>query len=285
MIVVDDHSDDDTVARIAEYVPSNIRLKLLKTEKNVMAGGARNIGLKNATGQYISFIDSDDWIDSNFLASLLEVIQSTNSDVAVCGVKREYSNAKNSTVRYAYNKNNVINGDFALSLLSRVIDQDISISAIVCNKLFRTQFIIDQNLQFFENCHNEDDVFIFSAFLHTDSVAITNQTNYHLYQRQNSASRDFSTKHIDDLFFAFKEIKKILIAKDLYCKYKYHYYAFFEKCLNYIIESIRRSEQDDQKINQYFKYAYSLKQDAISMIEFIDYCGHRRLESFFSDNS
>lgn len=281
IIVIDDQSSDDTVDKLTEYADRHPRFKLLKTDKLLMAGGARNLGLEIANGQYISFIDSDDWIDTDFLLCMVTAIEKANADIAVCGVKREYMNAKDSTVRYNYNSSNIIDGNFALLLLSRMVDQDVSISAIVCNKLFRSSFISDHELRFFSNCFNEDDIFVFNAFFEADAVAITNKTNYHLFQRRNSASRKFEKKHIDDLFFAFQEIRNLLTRHKLFEEYKQHYYAFFEKCLTYLIETIRLSEQDDRIIDGYFKYAYSLNQDAITMTEFIDYCGNRRLERFF----
>ena len=281
ILVVDDQSSDDTLEKLTAYADRHPRFKLLHTKKPIMAGGARNLGLEIATGQYVSFIDSDDWIDTDFLFCLVAAIEEANADIAVCGVKREYPNAKDSTVRYKYNTSKIIDGKFALLLLSRMVDQDVSISAIVCNKLFRSRFIANHQLWFFENRLNEGDIFIFNAFFEADVVAITNKTNYHIFQRRNSVSSNFEKKHVDDWFFAFQEIRKLLTRKKSFQQYKQHYYAFFEKCLTYVIETMRLSEQDDRKINDYLKYAYSLSEEAISMAEFIDYCGSRRLERFF----
>lgn len=282
IIAVDDLSTDNTVDILEDYTKRFKNISLIKLTDKLLAGGARNAGLEAAKGEYISFIDSDDWIDSNFFYYLLDIITVNDLEIAICGVKREYDNAKNSLVRYKYSTQNIIDGKYALMLLSRMLDQDISISSIVCNKLFQSNFIKHAGLKFLENCLNEDDVFTFNAFLVANKVGITDKTFYHLYQRRNSLSRGFSRKHVDDLFVAFKEIRDMLTSMDKFETLKYCYYAFFEKCLSYLIESMVATEQDVDVVNAYFKYAYSISSDAISINEFIDYCGSSRIINFFA---
>jgi glycosyltransferase involved in cell wall biosynthesis len=281
IIAVDDLSTDNTLELLYSYARANSNMRVICLSSKGLAGGTRNAGLNKAKGKYISFIDSDDWIDTNYYHYLINAIESANADLALCGVKRESDNVRNSCIRYKYDTHNVIEGRYALVLLSRMIDQDISISAIVCNKLFKASFLKEKNLKFLENSFNEDDLFTFQAFIEAGKVAITSDTNYHLYQRKNSVSRSFTKKHIDDLFEAFLKIRQTLNSKKLFEDYKHCYYAFFEKCFSYLIETLIISEQDDEIINQYFKYAYSTCGDAISANEFIEYWGNKRIMDFF----
>ena len=282
ILVIDDMSTDSTVEILNEYAEKFNFINVYKTGKKLMAGGARNVGIDNAKGKYISFVDNDDWVDTNYYHYMVQAIDKENVDIAVSGVKREWSNSKNSAYRYKYNEQNIIDGNYALILLSRVIDQDISISAIVTNKLYKSSFINEYGFRFLENNFNEDDVFTFNAFLNCNRVCITDKTHYHLFQRKNSASRGFSKKHIDDMFFSFKEIREILIKRDQFDEYKGCYYSFFEKCLVYLIESINLSENDDEVINDYYKYAHSINNGAVKFDEFIEYCGNIRLQNFFN---
>lgn len=281
IIAVDDQSSDETLKILKKYSRIKRCMTVLEMEYKGLAGGARNLGLSIAKGKYISFVDSDDWVDTNFLYYLLKSISQNQSDISLCSVKREYDNIKNSSVRYRYNTENVISGIYAIHLMSRDIDQDISISPIVCNKLYRKQFLDDCNISFKENSLNEDDIFTFSVFLEAQEVSITGMTNYHLYQRRNSVSRHFTMKHIDDLFDAFNTIKEILKDKDCYESMKKEYYAFFEKCFSFAVESMLNSVQDDQEISAYFKYAYKASRLVIPFDEFIDHCGNKRLIEFF----
>jgi len=282
IILVDDMSSDHTPDILCSYANQFENIKLLKMKTKKTAGAARNVGIENSKGKYISFIDSDDWIDSDYYHHMLLTIKKDNTDIAISGVKREYENHKNSSVRYKYNSENIITGEYAITLLSRVIDQDISISSIVCNKLFRAKLIRGKGHRFIEKCNNnEDDIFTFNIFLDAKKVGINNKTNYHQYQRRGSVSRNFTKKHIDDLFFAFECISKTLKRRNLYKKYKLHYYAFFEKCLSYLLEAMRLSEQDESIISGYLVYAYLKSKNSIPYDEFIEYCGSKRIESFF----
>ena len=281
IITVDDQSTDDTRRVLQNYKTSLNNFSYFETPNRLMAGGARNIGLDHHKGKYVCFIDSDDWIDTNYLHYMISSIEEENSDVSISGVKREYPNAKDSEEHYKYNRKNVINGRYALCLLSRVIDQDIAISAITTNKIYRSQFIKKHRLRFLENSINEDDVFMFKVFLDATRVSITHMTYYHHFQRPNSISRSFSRKNFSDLMNAFNEIRTVLEDRNIFSEFRHHYYSFFEKCLQYVLESMRMAEQDEQTINAYLKYAYEISHETVSIQEFIEYCGYRRIERFF----
>lgn len=282
IIIVDDQSSDGTPEIIEGYKSRYEHLRLFKTQTRLLAGGARNIGLGNSRGKFVCFLDSDDWIDSNFLHCMIESIESAEADVAICGVKKEYANAKDSEFHYRYNVSNTISGTYALCLLSRVIDQDVAISAIPTNKIFRADFIRKNRLRFLENSINEDDVFMFMAFVYADRVSITDKVNYHLFQRPNSISRQFSKRNISDLFDAFRTMRGELERLDLFSKYKREYCSFLEKCLQFVFETMRLAEQDERALTNYLNYAYEISEGAIEPREFIEYCGHRRIERFFA---
>jgi glycosyltransferase involved in cell wall biosynthesis len=284
VIAINDQSTDNTLEILETYVEKIKNFKIISSARKGLAGGARNLGLDHATGEFISFVDGDDWIDTNYYFHMLAQIQASNSDVCIAGVKREYDNIKNSSVRYQYNANNTIDGDFALALLTRVIDQDVSISAIVSNKLFRATFLRNNKFRFLENSLNEDDLFMFQIFLSATRVSLSSETYYHLYQRSNSASRSISTRHIDDLFDAFCRIKESLNQSGSYEKYRGHYYAFFDKCFNYLLESLKLSTPDEKSRSDFLVRVLATSSTAIAFDEYIHHCGSERLIKFFSLN-
>lgn len=82
VIVVDDCSVDDSISIISKYEDS--RLRILKLEKNSGAAAARNFGIKHAKGEYISFLDSDDYYEPNFLENTYEELSKTREAVGFC---------------------------------------------------------------------------------------------------------------------------------------------------------------------------------------------------------
>ncbi len=86
IIVVDDCSTDTTSYIIQKFCKLDNRIRHIKLPANKGVGYARNIGIKNATGEYLGFVDSDDWIDSNMYSNLIEACQTNNTDIALCSI-------------------------------------------------------------------------------------------------------------------------------------------------------------------------------------------------------
>lgn len=91
IILVDDCSTDASPAICDKYAAIDSRIKVLHKETNEGLGYARNSGMKMATGTYLTFVDSDDWIDENMYEMMLSALLDTGSELAVCRYKSVYS--------------------------------------------------------------------------------------------------------------------------------------------------------------------------------------------------
>ena len=86
IIAVNDASTDNSLDVLRKYEKENPgKVKVIDSPRNRKQGGARNLGLKEATGEWIGFIDSDDWISSDFYESLIQKGEETGADVVGCG--------------------------------------------------------------------------------------------------------------------------------------------------------------------------------------------------------
>ena len=119
IIIVDDASTDNT---------PNIALKLSKQYENILflpltvshgPGGARNKALLKATGKYVAFIDSDDWVDLNYFQVMYEMAEKLNADVVNCGLIREYDyTLPNPIYKCYYNQEHLLSGDTAFRIMT-----------------------------------------------------------------------------------------------------------------------------------------------------------------------
>lgn len=89
-IIIDDGSTDNSTEICDRFALNNNRFKVIH-QQNKGVSEARNIGLEIASAQYIAFIDSDDWIDSNYLEVLYNLINLANADAAQCGYVKEFT--------------------------------------------------------------------------------------------------------------------------------------------------------------------------------------------------
>lgn len=87
LIIVNDCSTDNSLKIINEFRDKDKRIKLINNENNIGCGMSRYLALKEAKGDYISFIDGDDYIDETFLEKLYEAVIKNNADISCCFTK------------------------------------------------------------------------------------------------------------------------------------------------------------------------------------------------------
>ena len=192
IIIIDDGSTDNSGIICEEYSKRDKRIKVVHTE-NAGAARARNIGLDMAKGEYISFIDSDDWIMLNFLSTLLYLCKDNDADIAKCetiDVKDEnFKINNNNTEIKIYNSKEIMNSIYSQPKLFNVA---------VMNKLYKRK--IFENLRFKEGIINEDEDILCKVIYNAETIVITNQVLYCYFLSENSVTRSkFRVKNLDIL--------------------------------------------------------------------------------------
>lgn len=183
IIIVDDASTDNTVDLLREKYEQNRAVRCIShtpTQKK-WTGAARNTGIRNATGDFIFFLDSDDWIDTNALKTLLEIALETDADVVACGVRKVWD---------SHSIENWHGKDFACQGGVEALHYYYMhyIGSIVWNKLYKNSLFTSSNLLFPEEYGHEDVLFtaqMANSCKHYVSIS-TPLINY--YQRDNSTS-------------------------------------------------------------------------------------------------
>lgn len=90
LIIVDDNSTDNTEEVVGHFIDKNKNIKYLKNKKNLGAGTSRNIGYKHSSGEYVTFIDSDDWADLAAYKTAVDFLDDNpDCKIAIWGIKNE----------------------------------------------------------------------------------------------------------------------------------------------------------------------------------------------------
>lgn len=277
VVVVDDCSNDKTVEIVTQYKHLHSNLTIITHSKNMGTGVARNTGLSLAKSKYIAFLDSDDWMDTNAYLKMVDTLENTSADIALCGIRTEYSNSLLSTLRYHYPHSNLISADFALSLLSQTEMQDAFISPMVGNKVFRLDFLNKYKLRFPERSLFEDDEFMFLALCHANSVALVPDTYQHYYQRESSAMHTFSNKSTDCLLQTFIGIRDHLSCNGIFSTHKNQYYSFLDRCLSSLLDTMFSCEQSVAAQRKHLVYLLDRLFDTFTTQELLSHIEPSRL--------
>lgn len=217
IICVDDGSTDQSGAILDEIKKGEGRLKVIHTEKRGVSA-ARNLALASATGDYIGFVDSDDYIDEKMYENLVDLITTNNVDFVICG----YYMVDEKTITRAVNKEKVPERQMDRSEALYYIykrDEYKAVAGYLWNKLFRRELIKSkqgkQLIKFDEELDiGEDIVFLAEVCRHVKNVWYTEKALYYYYQRHNSAVHD-SIRQLKGMSWSTAYEKVIRIYEDM----------------------------------------------------------------------
>lgn len=208
VILVNDGSIDHSESICMDFVKVDTRFKYF-TKVNGGASSARNLGLDNAQGKYITFIDADDWVDENHLEVLINNIKENNSDMAVSSIKkfdnvsrfkfRVYSNQEKYLLNY-----NKLNREEFLVILPKLIHASNSYK-IAVSKLFKKELVMD--IRFDESIvYGEDLDFFFKIYNNISIILCVDEVTY-VYRRHNeSTSSKFNQQYAEQELLIYKKI-------------------------------------------------------------------------------
>lgn len=197
IICVNDGSTDNCGKILAEFAAKDKRIKII-TQKNSGLSAARNAGLKIATANYISFIDSDDFVHPQFLEILYNAIQTNNSDIAGCNFAKIFDDKEILKIENTSSK-------IYTPALNVLLDQRNFIHFNVWNKLYRRETV--QNISFVEGIYYEDWVFNTCVFAAIKSFAWINLPLYGYRISDNSIMRSkYTLKKLHDYITGINEV-------------------------------------------------------------------------------
>ena len=252
IICVNDGSTDKSLEILNDYASADDRIKVF-TQENKRQGAARNLGLDKSSGDYVYFMDSDDYIDLSTIEKLYNNGISNNSDIVVSKIARftddcdkidysipgfdfetQFKNVDFNDFTFNYNdiKQYVLNRSFAPWM-----------------KLFKKEFLLENNLQFIEYLAYEDVLFHVQTFLKAQRISFS--PNFFYYYRNNPTSTMNTTENGLDIFKIIDFVQKYLIENDFMDEFKDEFDLFkVVQILNYIIST--KSEDYFQKAKMEF---------------------------------
>ena len=199
IIAVDDCSKDGTIVKLKELQERYSNLQVYQNDKNRGAAYSRNFAMKKAKGEYIGFVDSDDYITDEYYEKLMETAEKEKADLVATDIEIVYENNSNAPILSRaclgeVTKFNLVNNGLAAS---------------PCNKIIKKELI--EKYPFLEGKINEDVASILPAIVKAKKVAYVQGIKYFYVQRNNSVqNEEVTTKRLemfDSINTCFERIK------------------------------------------------------------------------------
>ena len=187
LLVIDDGSEDETVRVVREYQRRDGRIHLTC----VTLGGvskARNRGIESAEGEYIVFLDSDDWLEKDALEQLIMMQQEHPAYLIACDRFSVHASETNKELAKIKRPKNsaVLSREQALLMTGKEQYNNSSV-----NKLFRRNIMEEYAIRFDPAIsYGEDELLVFEYLLHTDGMVFTERAFWNVLERSGSATRD-----------------------------------------------------------------------------------------------
>jgi glycosyltransferase involved in cell wall biosynthesis len=187
ILLIDDGSPDKCGQICEEYARADSRIRVFHTANKGLSA-ARNVGLREARGDYIGFVDSDDWIEPDMYCSLLHQLVESEADISACEIWNEYDGDQ----QLGHNIQDVYySGSEAIHALIYLRTY-----SCVWNKLYKKKCWDD--VWFPEGKTFEDVATLYKVFLRADSVSCSSNPLYHYRMRISSIAHENSMNNLMD---------------------------------------------------------------------------------------
>lgn len=222
IIVVNDGSSDSSIKILEEYRQKDNRIKIIhKTNEGVSS--ARNLGVELAVGEFIGFVDSDDWVDKEMYEVLYDTAIEESADIIMCTYIREFGSHSKEKIFNLPRKISYNDEEVKTNIMRRLIgpvNEEIANPELldawgtVWTKLYRTDLIKRNNLTFSdlrEIGTNEDSLFNILAAFHAQSFIFLNTPYYHYWRDNNSSvTSGFKPYLIEQWFNLYNKIGSLI---------------------------------------------------------------------------
>lgn len=235
IIIVIDGSTDKSEKICEEYGKEDGRIRIIKQENKGLSE-ARNTGIDNAKGEYITFVDSDDWLEKNAIFNLMDVMLKKKVDIVVGKILITDIYLQNNNIQKAYFKEKN-KKEFGHSL---ALEQLFSgkLPAYAWGKLYDISLFKEYDIRFTPQIHYEDIDIMYRLLDKAQKIATFDQCIYHYRVRQGSITNVYKINDVEDLLgiqsriveyfkstayakqeiFAYYQLSLLFLAYSILCK-------------------------------------------------------------------
>jgi len=261
IICVDDCSTDGSFDILQEYASKDERFVVLKQEQNQGQGVARNRALDIAKGEYIMFLDSDDWYELDACESAYEQISKNNNDFVIFNynIYDENKNPKIFELKYTLKPYENFLSHSAFEL--KDVKNNFMLNGFICNnKIFSRKLIEDNNIRYSNTRLCEDNIFYLKTILRAKYISIINKCLFNYRRGHSSSLNNVSLREdvITSEEYCYEEMKKN-------CKNEVFLNFYLERTIRKLVRFYEKFSKIDSAISK--DYYEKIRKFAIRLHE------------------
>lgn len=249
ILLIDDGSTDNSLEICNQFAIKDKRIKVFHKENNGVSA-ARNDGIEYSTGDYIAFIDSDDYLELDMYDRMMKINDKFDCDIVMCDCYKESSFNKeifSHNIRSGhYDRSMLIKEYFPTLLMTNSVDYPATISNCVC--LFKKDVIIKNNIRYEVGIRFSEDLLFGSKYMYyaNSFYYMKHECLYHYVMNQNSVTHTYYKNK-------WENMKKLFLAIDDFFRNvnDYDFQRQIDLCLLYIvyhcIGNIKNSSEENEK--------------------------------------
>ena len=208
LLLIDDASTDKSMQICEDYAKRDQRIRLFHQEQQHGAGAARNKALELAQGEYLCFVDGDDWVEPVFCATLYETLVSNHAEIATCGYWENHPQDRLSKLHVPKAEHLIRAPEEALECIH--LRQ--GLTRMLCDKIF-ARAAMQPYYQPGEVIIGEDYALLLHAIERSHLIAVGTQAMYHYWQREDSACHKGYSEKQASVLQNYKRQTEYLVEK------------------------------------------------------------------------
>ena len=235
IIIVNDGSKDNSKKIINKYIEKYPNKIVYLEKENGGLSDARNYGIQYATGEYIAFLDSDDYVKTDTYEKMYNKAKNDNADLVECDFYWSYKNKNKEDIGFRYTNDK-----------KEMIEK---IRVVAWNKLIKKEIIVDNNLKFPKGLRYEDVEFTYKLILYINKVSFIEEPMIYYVQRDNSISK-VQNDRTKEIFSVLENVIDYYKSNGFYKEYKtvleyiYVRYIFCSSLLRMVKIKDKKIRQD-----------------------------------------
>lgn len=252
VILVDDHGGDDSLELVKALLANHHRKAMFHfavTPQNSGPGEARNVGIQLAKGEYVAFLDSDDWVEETMYEELYSAATAYSAEVACCDAWLDISNRKSRRLSNPQMPSGAITNEARAFFLTHY-------AAYFCTFIYRRSFLLTHNIVFPPEKSAEDSYFVACCMLLTTNFARIDKALHHYVMHSSSLSQVRNESRYQQKLLVFNRLIEFAKINQLYDTYQseldfiYIKKAYVMGVLNYCLNAIKPNKTVVKNITQ-----------------------------------